>query len=299
MGHIMFMRKGNVHTIPKINIDIATMGISYTGNYTDNVVTMSGKQYRLLTLTSSGILNLETEVAADVWMCSGGTSGNDGNVSSSYKQYAGGGGAGGFAKQFSTQLSEGDHVAVIGVGGSKISASTSNTFNPGSHTSFDNQQTEGTFVLGNTAYKYYGTSGGTGGGGGRGGGGKGDGLSKVPFGDSAAFPNTPCAGGGGGGNRQGTFYAYGGVGGTNGADGSSGDTGSYFGGAGGAYGGGKGGNGVAQSSAKAELDGNAATFYGGGGGGGGRGGGSSGYEWSGAGGAGYQGVIYVRIPLEQ
>ena len=57
-------------------IDIAALTISYTGNMIDNIVTMGdGRQYRLLTLTSSGTLSIAAEVKADVWLCGGGANG--------------------------------------------------------------------------------------------------------------------------------------------------------------------------------------------------------------------------------
>ena len=118
--------------------------------------------------------------------------------------------------------------------------------------------------------------------------GSGDGIAKYPFGDSTTF-KSHCAGGGGG---PASFYDHsqpyptttsGGNGGSNGGNGGYAGSGS---GAGGDYGGGRGGS----------YGGSAATFYGGGGGGGGANGdnnsGGSGY----AGGAGYQGVVYIRVP---
>ena len=41
-------------------IDVAALAITYTGNMTDEIVTMGGgNQYRRLTLTSSGTLTIE------------------------------------------------------------------------------------------------------------------------------------------------------------------------------------------------------------------------------------------------
>lgn len=139
-----------------------------------------------------------------------------------------------------------------------------------------------------------GQNGGTGGGGTEiNSGGSGDGLSKYPFGDDSyeLWSGKPhCAGGGGGGvsNDYGDFY--GGYGGTNGGNGGSPGSGSDFGGYGGTYGGGAGGRGYVSGTA-----GSNATYYGSGGGG-------AGYYGSttpAAYGSGYQGIVYIRIPVIQ
>ena len=135
---------------------------------------------------------------------------------------------------------------------------------------------------------------------------KGTGDTTYPFGDTTYFAGKPhCAGGGGGAYDETEFLgdsyaADGGAGGTNGGNGGSGEYPGYTNwqgvpGAGGALGGGQGG------SLKTGK-GTAATFYGSGGGGGGyherdEEGDISEYTY--APGAGYQGVIYVRIPLKQ
>lgn len=57
-------------------IDVAALAIAYSGAYTDQKdVVMSGKTYRLLTLTGSGTLTLPQEITADVWLCAGGNGG--------------------------------------------------------------------------------------------------------------------------------------------------------------------------------------------------------------------------------
>ena len=120
-------------------------------------------------------------------------------------------------------------------------------------------------------------NGGTGGGGGNIGGlynaPTGDGVTKYPFGDTTTF-KCHCAGGGGGGVN----YS------------SDSDTWQYNGGAGGNYGGGQGGS-------RRSRNGTAATCYGSGGGGYGAGSmGDSGPN-NGTAGAGYQGVVYIRVPV--
>lgn len=253
--------------------DIASMTIGYTGNHTDQVVTMGdGKQYRLLTLTSSGTLTLEKEVSADIWVCNGGSNGAAATQwnSSTYKG-TGDGGSGGKFGQGSAKFSN----AVVTV----ASAAGTSKFAP----------TGGTAVSASVS----------GGGGGKGaltmnygsGGAKAGGDTR-PFKDSY-FTKYPCAGGGGGncwtsGNKS---YTAGGGGSSN----SAGATGTYSsGGAGGVTGGGNGGQ-----PGKA---GGAASYYGSGGGGGG----FNAYDYYdpneytlGSGGKGYQGVVFIRIPLEQ
>lgn len=121
--------------------------------------------------------------------------------------------------------------------------------------------------------------------------GTGAGVSTYPFGDTVFFSGKPHSAGGGGGDysRGSTSSVGGGNGGTNGGNGGPSNGSAGSGSYGGTYGGGRGmwGN----------RDGGAATFYGGGGGG-------PGYDSfddpeEGSPGAGYQGVIYARIPLNQ
>lgn len=137
-----------------------------------------------------------------------------------------------------------------------------------------------------------GKNGGTGGGGTEiNSGGSGDGLSKYPFGDDSyeLWSGKPhCAGGGGGGVSGDYGDFYGGYGGTNGGNGGSPGSGSDSGGIGGTYGGGAGGRGFPGGT------GSNASYYGSGGGGGGEYG-----STQLAAGAGYQGIVYIRIPLEQ
>ena len=90
-------------------VDVSALAIAYTGNMTDEIVTMGdGKQYRLLTLISSGTLSIAQEVKADVWLCGGGARGGSG----SYPQYNSGGG-GGYVNSSSGQTIK-NVVAVVG-----------------------------------------------------------------------------------------------------------------------------------------------------------------------------------------
>ena len=254
-------------------------GFTYTGDYTDRLITYNSETYRLLTFTSSGIFTPNQSFVGDIWMCGGGGNGAD----ASQDNYSGGGGAGGFATSanglsFSPQ---GHNVAVGNAG--ELTSAFGYSADPGS-----------------SATNGEGASGGSGGGGGTvhhnvsgwgddvdaESGGSGDGVSKIPFGDSENFQ--PHCAGGGGGARIISMEVSGGNGGSNGANGSKGAQQSENGGSGGSYGGGNGGG---NNSGQAE-DGNDATYYGGGGGGGSEGGNLS---WPGNGGSGYQGVVYVRI----
>lgn len=129
---------------------------------------------------------------------------------------------------------------------------------------------------------------------------KGAGVTTYPFGDTTYFSGKPhCAGGGGGtcshyasGNE---YVGAGGNGGTNGSDGgiglTAGSSGSS-GGTGGALGGGTG------SSRYLGNRGTNATFYGSGGGGGSVRDDEDDVSSTYGGTAGYQGVIYVRIPMK-
>ena len=263
--------------------------ITYTGTMTDQIVLMSNVAYRLLTLTSSGTLTLSKSRKGDVWMVSGGAGAT----------YYGGGG--GYTKQVNGVTLTGSMAAVVGAGGLYVA---------------DNGPGKSTF-LGNTTNApstSWPQNGGSGGGGRRGDvGGSGDGISKYPFGDAAGAKlkssgaivsgtdKPHCGGGGGGGvgdHERDVFYT-GGAGGTNGGNGGTitNSSSSESGGAGGDYGGGEGGTGVNDNN---YIHGKAATFYGSGGGGGGYWNNSKGTrDLRGNGGDGYQGIIYVRIPLDQ
>lgn len=263
--------------------------ITYTGTMTDQIVLMSNVAYRLLTLTSSGTLTLSNSRKADVWMCGGGNAGTIG------VSYIGGppnsaGGAGGKAKLSSAALIAADTAVtvLIGSGGRRDGQ--------GGRSAFGEIQTDGQAA---------GPDGGTGGGNGGNGSntipGKGDGISKYPFSDQmgavlrdtgtvVSGMNEPHSAGGGGGqlrDMENRRTAPGANGGTNG---SNSDT-SNLSGAGGTKGGGQGG-----LSGGNGADG---SFYGSGGGGGSYYISKAGKETVGDGGSGYQGIIYVRIPLDQ
>lgn len=274
------------------DVDVAAMAISYSASngMTDaGIVTMGdGNQYRLLIVTKSGTLAVDEEVQAEIWMCGGGTSGQEGQ----------GGGAGAFTNTGTVTLS-GNMAAVIGAGGAKATSSSlgGRDFLSGGATSFCGLQTSTAFSLRSSKY-HEGVCGGTGGGasGSYDEFGTGDGKTKYPFADTTYFSGKPHCGGGGGGSysRSDDYDACGGDGGTNGGNG-----GSYYPdvtgtASGGSYGGGAGGCGSPLSA------GSSATYYGSGGGGGGRYYNVSQYSISNAnGGAGYQGVIYIRIPVRQ
>lgn len=261
MSYWMAVRR-RLAAIALAGIDIAKIAINYTGNMTDEIVTMGdGNLYRLLTLTSSGTLSIEKEVKADIWLCGGGANGR--TISSIS------GGGGGYVNSALSQMIQAE-TAVVGA------ASGASSF--------------GSIVSANGASDENGGSGG-----GQGGYlsyvGTGAGVTTYPFGDTAYFNGKPhCAGGGGGRfiNSSNGTDVEGGAGGSNGSNGSS--TGSGYM-SGGLLGGGKGGN----PGSSYSVDGNAATFYGSGGGGGGY---SRNKGWP-NGGAGYQGVIYIRMLIKQ
>ena len=259
--------------------------ITYSGNYTDELVTMDGSTYRLLTLTSSGTLTASAAVTGDIWICGGGGTG---------EAWGENGGGGGYAAT-STGASFQNLVVTIGAGG----------VYPG-YTSQDNLGVDGnsTSISGNVSLSanggksgkleagYYGDGGS---GGGNGGdtyysavAGSGDGIAKKPFG-SSYFSYPFCDGGGGGGYRSSSSSRYnGGAGGTNGGNGGARSSGGTNGGAGGGHYGGAGGAGT---STQSQATGKAATGYGSGGGGGGL------YQYTTqVAGNGYQGVCFIRIP---
>lgn len=242
-------------------VDVANLLIQGSCTFTDyGVVTMSdGNAYRLVAITGSGNIVLSSAVNCEVCVVGGGANGIQ------YGRHFGG--AGGYLKNQIVEAFEGGEVVVGAAQG--ISSINNVSVNSVS-----------------------GQNGGTGGGGTEiNSGGSGDGLSKYPFGDDSyeLWSGKPhCAGGGGGGvsNDYGDFY--GGYGGTNGGNGGSPGSGSDSGGIGGTYGGGAGGRGFPDGT------GSNASYYGSGGGGGGAYG-----STQLAAGAGYQGIVYIRIPLEQ
>lgn len=278
-------------------LDIASIAITYTGNYTDKVVTMNGKTYRLLTLTSSGTLTLEEPVIGDVWMVGGGASGQKGI----YSPMRGGNGGGGGMSRFDKNITiTKTNTAIIGSGGIAPTGNMDGAI--GGQSSFNSLS---------TPVPSYFNDGGSGGGQGGNNAGNdsgaavwasnGDGLSKWPFEVANLSGMNLHSGGGGGGtmlNASIYYYYYGGNGGSNGSGGNQ-DATSYSSSArrtGGAYGGGTGGNGEDESN----VNGGNATYYGSGGGGGGACSADKARDsYNGDAGNGYQGVVYVRIPYEQ
>lgn len=250
------------------SVDISALSITYTGAYTDyGMVTMSdGARYRLLAFTSSGTLSIEQPVNCEVCVVGGGANGN---------AEGGTGGAGGYLKNQAITKYNGGAVVV---GAAKAASSVSEV----------------------SVEAVSGKNGGTGGGGsGDDTPGVGDGISKFPFGDESysLWTGKPhCAGGGAvltsytsavGGSD---WYA-GGDGGTNGGNGNNSTyAGTTIGtsgapGKGGTYGGGSGGG---ANGGGLPVNGGNATYYGS------AGGGSKATQ-----GSGYQGIVYIRIPVIQ
>ena len=251
-------------------IDVAALSITYTGAHTDyGMVTMSdGARYRLLAFTSSGTLSIEQPVNCEVCVVGGGANGTKAT-----KSGGGDGGAGAYLKNQSVSAYNGGSVVVgAGQGVSSIADVSVNAVSG---------KNGGTGAGGNTA-------------------GTGDGISKYPFEDTgySLWAGKPhCAGGGQGAytyeTPQGYIRGYnGGNGGTNGGNGypqASSWTSSPSGGVGGSYGGGAGGAG----------NGGNATYYGSGAGGGRcyRDPDDAYFYYNG--GSGYQGIVYIRIPVIQ
>ena len=275
--HILRRRLGMMTA----GIDVATLSINYTGAHQDyGVVQMNDGDYRLLAFTSSGTLSIEQPVNCEVCVVGGGANGAN-------AAYGGGGvgGAGAYLKNQSVSAYNGGSVVVgASQGVSSIADASVN--------------------------KVSGKNGGTGGGGYYyWDGGTGDGLSKYPFGDESysLWTGKPHCGGGGGGAIGSNYAAYeraydGGNGGTNGGSGAKSQaTGLGYsggGGRGGSYGGAYG----ASASDMELFSGDNATYYGSGGGGGAK----YYYVYSeethdtvSDGGSGYQGIVYMRIPVNQ
>lgn len=268
---------------------VDVMTISYTGTMQDaGIVSMADGEYRLLTLTTSGTLTVDADVTAEVWMCGGGRNGQSGyDGGNDYS--LGMGGTGAYTATGVLTLS-GDMVAIVG-------AVESNSAFGGLVTAQSTCYKGGTG--GGAAHEYYSSAYFS----------YGDGVSKYPFLDSTYFKYPHCGGGGGGA----TGYSpssnmidgnMGGRGGTNGGDGSIasryGTTTYIPGGNGGNYGGGNGGGISCLTGRPSASAGSNASYYGSGGGGGGYvDDEETGIGQIGNGGKGYQGVIYIRIPVNQ
>lgn len=246
--------------------------IAYTGNYTDEIVTMGdGKQYRLLTLTSSGTLTLESELKAELFLVGGGYNGAAGTKPSGYR-YGGDGGNGGKFIQGSKKLSTSQVVTIGSAGGGTTSvAGVISTADSGAYSGAGGGK-KGVLDLDNYAET-------------NGSHGAAAAMSSLPFLDSY-FTKLPCAGGGGGaaGRIIGGTYYYG-----NGGNGGS----TIAAGSGSQSRPSKGGNTGGGAGSNAADAGKAATYYGSGGGGGGVSVGGTTQSGS----AGYQGVVFIRIPL--
>lgn len=251
-----------------------TGDVTYSGTYTSRAITADGTQYGLFEITGSGILRLvdKSLSGVSIWGCGAGAQGLTTEK----------GGGGGYFTQVDNQtLSSGNYSVIIGTQRGTTYVKNGDTI----------------ILSANSATDENGASGG---GGGTSStsltpGGSGGGVSTVPFGDTVNFTLYPCAGGGGTSSRRsddsGTiavwYSAKGGDGGSNGSDGGNGATFSkgnnVYTSTGGATGG---GNGTNFSTSGAAVK--AATYYGSGGGAG---------NSIHAGGAGYQGVIFMRVPL--
>lgn len=264
--------------------------ITYTGAMTDQIVLMSNVAYRLLTLTSSGTLTISNSRKADVWMCNGGNGGYaKGSYGGASPRYSGPGGGGGYVTQNRITIS-GSVACTIGAGGAggkyddlksepqKGGTTTFREISPGAQpTSALDGASGGGAGYTNPTF------------------GKGNGKSTMPFSGTPgehSFLKYHSAGGGGGGSRVEkeddngewyTDYRYGGNGGSSGSNGSENGNSA----------GGNNGGGAGEAYGEEKKD---ATFYGSGGGGSC---GEDGNYGKDTGGSGYQGIIYVRIPLDQ
>lgn len=263
-------------------IDVSALSITYTGAHTDyGMVTMSdGAQYRLLAFTASGTLSIEQPVNCEVCVVGGGANGakpNNSNVS-----VGGDGGAGAYLKNQSVSAYNGGPVVV----GARQGVSSIADVSVNAVSGKNGGTGAGANIAGagdNSAEA----------------GGTGDGISKYPFEDTgySLWAGKPhCAGGGQGAavwSDGGGFN--GGNGGTNGGNGSSrlGYSSPASGGPGGSYGGGPGGS---YGSVGAGRN---ATYYGSGAGGGGWQNIDSDYAILHNGSSGYQGIVYMRIPVIQ
>lgn len=261
--------------------------ITYTGAFTDELVTMDGSPFRLLTLITSGTLRASAAVTGDIWVCGGGGAG--GGATGAYN-----GGGGGYAAA-SSNVSFQNLTVVIGAGGFSPSVVAPVQAGTTSVSGDINLSAEGGYSGGRTTTYANAACGGTGGGGGGpdssySSAGTGDGVAKKPFG-SSYFAYPFCDGGGGGGAYATTVRRKGGAGGTNGGNGEATTPTSASTAPGGAGGGHYGGAGGAASSQSSE-NGSAATGYGSGSGARGSGGGIKPTPPN-----GYQGVCFIRIPV--
>lgn len=256
-------------------LDVANLIIEGSCTFQDyGVVEMHDGDYRLLAITSSGNLVPAQPVNMEVCVVGGGSNGEQKGDNPWNTKYVGGAGA--YMKNQAIEAFEGGAVVVGAAQGVSSIGGVSVDAVLGQHGG-----------SGGGGHGHYGTTTG----------GTGDGLSKYPFGDRnyelwAGKPH--CAGGGGGAYYSPSNGNYkGGNGGTNGSNGTAGSSNSTASpGTGGSYGGGKGGEARYDSYAS----GGNATYYGSGGGSIGY---SNGMHSSATCGSGYQGIVYVRMPLDQ
>ena len=253
-------------------VDVANLVIEGSCTFQDyGVVQMNDGDYRLLAITSSGNLVPAEPVNIEVCVVGGGANG-----AKAAGNRGGDGGAGAYMKNQVIEAFRGGAVVVgAGQGVSSIADVSVNAVSG---------KNGGTGAGGQTA-------------------GTGDGISKYPFEDTgySLWAGKPHCGGGGQGAYATPIYGNppvgtsGGNGGTNGGNGDKQVDGQSppSGGVGGSYGGGKG------NSGEGAGEGENATYYGSGAGGG------LCYEpkydnflyYNG--GSGYQGIVYIRIPLDQ
>jgi hypothetical protein len=249
----------------------------------------------------------ESPADCAVWLCGGGGGGGGGYKAASNASNEGGGGGGGGRCTTYMDIRLASGAIVIGAGGGGGQGSTVGAADAagqdGGVTRLSMTGQADCTANGGDAGK--GTWGGNGGSGGGQGGysdsavyvGLGDGATTIPFGDSANWERL-CAGGGGAAPMRDSTRQYpGGAGGSNGDSGKAPNPGGTWagaaaGGAGGDTGGGSGGN-AGYSNPKPGAD---AAAYGSGGGGGSVS--TSASAGAKQGGAGYKGVVIIRIPIE-
>ncbi|MDR0929799.1 MAG: hypothetical protein LBM74_08860 [Oscillospiraceae bacterium] len=268
--------------------NVIPLVLNYSGAHTVRTVTHNGVTYDEWALTGSGIMTVQGAGNVALWLCGGGASGSGGDMS-------GDGGGGAFAMSGNVQLNAGDYAVTIGAGGAARSITQYGQAG-GQTTAF------GLVAYGAAEGQYAASQSGTGGG--NGGYERytgtvpvslGDGLSKVPF-DDTANHSALCAGGGGGAyyyNHPNYRQRYvGGIGGSNGADGGlvTAVNATPAQSQGGATGGGQGGSGSTST-----INGTDATAPGSGGGGGGWYMSNYAVTTYGTGGAGAGGVVYLRV----
>ena len=270
-------------------VDVANLLIQGSCTFTDyGVVTMGdGNDYRLLAITQSGNLVFAEPVNVEVCVVGGGANGNQTTtIGQGNTSFAG---AGAYMVNQVIEAFEGGTVVVgaaegvSSIGGASVNAVSGKSGGTGAGGNTNSTSSAG----------------------------QGDGLSKYPFGDDSYelwLDKPHCAGGAAGGTGTNIdlpttrYYTTGGNGGTNGSNGgvatslSSKYDRPFLGGVGGTFGGGNGGG---YSDDGSNVSATNAAYYGSGGGGGAYT--ETYYEnaMPTKGGIGYQGIVYVRIPVDQ